>query len=191
MAETTKKKVVTEEDLRNIKYVTTTERNDTHEALGVLVVEKKDAKELQGDIKIKLGYETPAKIGEQDIIIALFINVPTVDDDLYYPLVEWRITQERLDDCDTWPQWKSFPVLLNGQQQMDSGRVVMAQHFIYRAIQSMEEDQDGRFFTEPPFAFDLIQMSDKGIPVIKGSDIDAARVQMLASGIGATRRRGA
>ncbi len=179
------------EDLKNMK-VTPELVKTPLEGIGTLVQEVRKADIMPEDIEIPVGYEKEMKMGSKAGTMALYINVPgDIDPAMHYPVAEWRCTQEKLDDCDNWPQWKSFPIVINNQPFRDNvGRQIVAQCFVYRAIQGMDEEDDGKFFFTPPFMSGYVKETSLGIPAIKGSDIPDAIGQMRGLVIGATRRRG-
>lgn len=174
--------------IEEIKYTDTYVREDS--PIGKKVLERKKAGVIKEHIDIPIGHERNIKVEDEEGVLVLYFHVPEIEDDKYYPIVEWRITQDTLDECDYWPEWKSFVYSINGEQIMERGLPVKAQFFVFRAIQEMREDQDGHFFTDPPFSSSLIKMSDCGIPVIKGSDLDDLKQEALRTMVGASRRRG-
>jgi len=184
---------LTKEDLENIKFdVSIEEEKEDH--VGIPIVERRKADQIKEFIDIPVGYEKKIMIEGQskEETLVLYKYVPgIIDPNKYYPVLEWRITQDTVDDADIWPEWKGFDVAFNGQAQRGGdGRVLTAQCFIYRSIQEMDENQDGLFFSDPPFACEFTKMSDVGIPVILGSEIEYARSAMRGGTVGATRRRG-
>lgn len=178
------------EELKNIKFIPELVKIPQDDITFVQEVRKSD--KMPEDVEIPVGYEKEIKIGNKTGTMILYMNVPgDIDPDMYYPTAEWRCTQEKLDDCDNWPQWKSFPIVINGQPLRDSvGMQIIAQCFVYRAIQGMDEADDGKFFFTPPFMSQFVKETNLGIPAIKGSDIPDAIGQMRGLVIGATRRRG-
>jgi len=185
---------VTPQAIDPIKYSDNIVRGDEDD-VGIPVAEEKRASVLDGIISIPLGYEKQAKIGNKEITIFLSKRVPPViDPDLHYPVTEWRITQDRIDDADNVPLWKQMPIMYNGQGVRNLGREVKASYYVMLAIQGMDEESDGHFFIESPFLSDKIKVTDIKLPVIKGSDIlefEKAKKTLANNWFtGATRRRG-
>ncbi len=185
------KEDITNVELEEIEWGVKFVREDAGQ-FGTKVVERRESDKVKRHVDIHIGYEFKAMIGKKEVIIALYINVPVeIDPAIYYPITEWRITQDLLDDADLWPQWKRFSVELNGQEQrQQNGRPMLAQYLVYRAIQTRPEDSDGVFENTPPFMSSLVQETDIGIAVVKGSDIDDYIAEMSGTRIGASRRRG-
>lgn len=187
-----KVKEVSIEELKNLKYDKPELVRIPQEGIGIFVQEVRKADKMPEDVEIPVGYEREIKFGDETGTMILYRNVPgDIDPEMYYPLTEWRMTMEKMDDQDNLPQWKAFPVVINGQPLRDDvGRQIVAQCFVYRAAMGMPEEDDGKFFFTGPFVFSLVKETDIGIPAIKGSDIPEAIAQIRGISTGATRRRG-
>lgn len=171
--------------------------------IGVPIEENRESGAYKDVIKIPLGYIRAAKVGGEDVEVVLRVNTPPdIESEKYYPVCEWRISGDDLDNADHWPQWKRLPLLIDGQSAMLYGRPVLVSYYVVLAMAAVEEeDQQPQrrgpyvdFKINPPFGDEKIAMSDFGLPVIKGSDIIAINEAKAVLGnnpvFGATRRRG-
>lgn len=173
-----------EVNLAEIEYDVNVVRGDK-DNIGTRLIERRDALELKDHIDIDLGYEKIVKVDGEDVTLVLYIHTPgEIMAEAYYPVAEWRIMPDTLREADIWPQWKSFPLVLNGQEvRLPTGRRFQCKYYVWRSEQFMDEDQDGYFFFKPPFSTEMIRMSDIGIPVIKGEKLlELAAAKRLLGG---------
>ena len=162
-------KVVTEEEVieniteEDLSFMDSEVRSEP-DNIGVLVSERRMKPKSVKYTDIKERYEvTISKPGEDDKILAYHLPAPPgiVKAEMYYPCREWRITQESLDNCDYWPQWKPFPIVKDGQPLRSTsgtnlGQVVLAYHYIVISVRAMTKEENGRFFDAPPLLGSVI-----------------------------------
>jgi hypothetical protein len=170
--------------------------------IGDIIENELSSIEYADALKIPLGYIRKATVNGEDVEVSLRYSVPPeIKPDEYYAVCEWRIGSEDLDNADNWPQWKRLPLIIDGQTAMREGRAVMVSYYVIVSVQDVPETNPHErqspfrdFHIDAPFSDNKIQMSDFGLPVIKGSDIiavaEAKKVLAGNPGFGATRRRG-
>lgn len=155
--------------------------------IGVLVSEQRTRKQQTDAEYIPLYYEKQIEVEGEKATLRLHIqNDPgPLEPEIYYPAVEWRLTQDTLDEQDYWPDYKQFDWMENGQparlQTGGPGRVGMplrVRFFVVWNVTECSEDEDGQFFPMNP---------------IKGSDIqqeiENRKGRKMSLVMGASRRR--
>lgn len=160
--------------------------------LGVLVEERNEDLRIERAIDIPVGYKRPVLIDDKEEIAFLSIGIPgVISPEFWYPVLEWRLTTERLSEADMHPQWKRDKVVVDGLEVMEQGRNITIHYYVLIVEQDMSEEADGFFFVDPPFSREEVKMSDIGLPMIKGSDILALQEakKLLGNQIGTALRR--
>ena len=168
------------------------EVEDEH-PIGTIVEEELNSSKLASSPKVLLGYKRDVIVDGDESVVYFSVGVPAkVDAALFYPVLEWRVTMETLDNCDFLPQWKSHDLQINGELVFDEGVQVKVVHYVFQARMNMPEEEDGHFFTDPPFMNKNIRMTDIGIPVIPGAEIlkiAKAKNDLAGQGTGGASRR--
>lgn len=170
--------------------------------IGVPMEQELSSADYSSAIRMPIGFNRKAKVGKEDCNVVLRHSVPPIiEPDEYYPVCEWRIGSEDLDNADNWPQYKRLPLMVNGKPAMQMGRSVMVSYYVIVSVEDVPEVNPHErqspfrdFHIKEPFSDNKIQMTDFGLPVIKGSAIiavkEAKEVLRGDPGFGAIRRRG-
>lgn len=121
---------------------------------GTLVLEHRVRPEHPKDTEIPVYLIQQVKKGTKTIPVRMYFSGPPADveEDVWYPSVELRMTQDTFDNMDFVPDWKPFDLLAEDGTALRDGVGRQRKGYFYVDWNIMEctEEEDGIFFPLEP-----------------------------------------